>query len=161
MEGSIWNSSTDGENLAGFLRSFKRLRARGDDTIIHALNFHLSNGNPEGDDLEYVGRLLNAPEVSSPKLGLLKQFLTEEFNSYNSSDKGQTLDVQERLPVSRDLGGIDLDPAMLNLKVEQHGRKDFLLLTSDQVENFHINGLVPVIIDVMPINDLSAVLGVK
>ena len=53
---------------------------------------------------------------------------------------------------SSPVGGIDLDAEYLNLKVERDGNGIPLPLPFQPVETIHVNGLVPVIINIMPVN---------
>ncbi len=49
-------------------------------------------------------------------------------------------------------GGIDFDPSKLNLQIKRDGRGVPLPLPQQNLENININGLYPVIINIMPIN---------
>ena len=50
------------------------------------------------------------------------------------------------------VGGIDFDPSKLNLQIKRDGRGVPLPLPQQNLENININGLYPVIINIMPIN---------
>jgi len=61
---------------------------------------------------------------------------------------------------SKKKGGIDLNPAHLDLQIKRDGSGVPLPLLQQPIENMHIEGFVPVIINVTPIMNLPMLLGV-
>ena len=49
-----------------------------------------------------------------------------------------------------DLGGIDMNSTNLDLQIKRDGRGVPLPLSQQNLDNIHINGLVPVILDITP-----------
>lgn len=49
-------------------------------------------------------------------------------------------------------GGIDFDPKLLNLQIKRNGRGVPLSLPQQDLEHINIEGLYPVIINILPIN---------
>jgi len=61
---------------------------------------------------------------------------------------------------AKDLGGIDLNPAKLDLETKGEG-VEFNLPTPAELENMEINGLTPIIFNITPITNLPLFLGAK
>ena len=59
-------------------------------------------------------------------------------------------------------GGIDLTPENLNLIIKRNGNSDIpQMLTPEQLQRFKINDLTPIIINIQPVNNLPAFLGIQ
>ncbi len=56
-------------------------------------------------------------------------------------------------------GGIDLNPALLDLQIKRDGNGVPLPLPMQPIENMHIEGFLPIIINVTPITNLPLLLG--
>jgi phosphomannomutase len=59
----------------------------------------------------------------------------------------------------KEYGGINLDPNLLDLQIKRDGNGVPLPLTDQAIENMHIEGFIPVIINVTPITNLPLMLG--
>ncbi len=62
-------------------------------------------------------------------------------------------------PVAEPPGGIDLNPALLDLQIKRDGNGVPLPLPQQPIETMHIDGFLPVIINITPISNLPLVLG--
>ena len=67
---------------------------------------------------------------------------------------------QERLPPVDWIGGINLNPALLDLQIKRDGNGIPLPITQQPIGNMKIEGFIPVIINVTPVN-LPLLLGVN
>ena len=56
-------------------------------------------------------------------------------------------------------GGIDLDPTTMNMEIKRDGKGAPMPTFNAPVENIHIDGLLPVIINITPIIDIQMLLG--
>lgn len=56
-------------------------------------------------------------------------------------------------------GGIDLNPALLDLQIRRDGNGVPLPLPQQPIENMHIEGFLPIIINVTPVTNLPMLLG--
>src|SRR6185436_8782849 len=59
----------------------------------------------------------------------------------------------------QNVGGIDLNPALLDLQIKRDGNGIPLPLPQQPLQQMHIEGFVPVIINVTPIANLPVILG--
>jgi len=85
---------------------------------------------------------------------------------YDGQKKSTGLEVNFRvrkdaamLTDEKPVGGIDFNPANLNLKINHDENGKPLPLTPQQIENINLDGLTPVIINIMPITDIPMLLG--
>ncbi|MEK6713234.1 MAG: hypothetical protein AABY41_03465, partial [Nitrospirota bacterium] len=62
-------------------------------------------------------------------------------------------------PKKKNFGGIDLNPALLDLQIKRDGNGVPLPLPMQPIENMHIDGFLPVIINIVPITNLPLLLG--
>jgi hypothetical protein len=60
---------------------------------------------------------------------------------------------------AKDLGGIDFRYDQLDLQIKRDADGVPLPLQMQDVEDIHINGLVPIIIDIKPMTNLPLLLG--
>ncbi|MBZ0166502.1 MAG: hypothetical protein K8I00_06815, partial [Candidatus Omnitrophica bacterium] len=59
----------------------------------------------------------------------------------------------------QDVGGIDLNPNLLELQIEGNGLELNIPVNNPNIEHIRIEGLLPVIINVTPITNLPVILG--
>ncbi|MEK7679901.1 MAG: hypothetical protein AAB356_06895, partial [Deltaproteobacteria bacterium] len=74
---------------------------------------------------------------------------------------GEGVDVSSS-PMTGDMftkGGIDLNPALLDLQIRRDGNGVPLPLPQQPIENMHIEGFLPIIINVTPLTNLPLLLG--
>jgi len=60
-----------------------------------------------------------------------------------------------------DVGGINLNPALLDLTIKRDGNGVPLPMTPDEMKSIQIDGFLPIIINVTPISNLPLLLGVS
>ncbi len=60
---------------------------------------------------------------------------------------------------AKEVGGIDLNPALLDLQIKRDGNGAPLPLLQQPIENMHIEGFLPIIINVTPLTNLPLLLG--
>jgi hypothetical protein len=84
---------------------------------------------------------------------------------YPIKDKVENIDVtnDETRDTSGSFtkGGIDLNPALLDLQIKRDGNGVPLLLPQQPIETMRIDGFVPIIINITPISDLLLLLGLE
>ncbi len=74
---------------------------------------------------------------------------------------GTTSDTDRAMAGTRDeVGGIDLNPELLDLQIRRDERGIPLPLFEQPLGEMNIQGFIPVIINVTPINNLPLLLGV-
>ena len=56
-------------------------------------------------------------------------------------------------------GGIDLNPALLDLQIKRDGNGIPLPVNQQPIHNMKIDGFIPIIINVTPISNLPLILG--
>lgn len=61
----------------------------------------------------------------------------------------------------RKVGGIDLNPANLNLQIKRDGKGVPLPIQFQDLQNINVNGFLPVIIKITPISNLPLLLGIN
>ena len=92
----------------------------------------------------------------------------DHFNASSSplEEQGQGARVKEPGIASdeirmtnKEVGGIDLNPALLDLQIKRDGNDVPLPLPMQPIENMHIDGFLPVIINITPISNLPMLLG--
>ncbi len=100
-------------------------------------------------EIDVIVNRLGATSASSP--------VTE---SRQSSDVSRQLKTDDgRLMTSP--GGIDLNPALLDLQIKRDGNGVPLPLPLQPIKDMHIEGFLPVIINVTPITNLPLLLGIS
>ncbi len=73
-------------------------------------------------------------------------------------DKNSEIKAQSAQPTN---GGIDLNPATMNMQIKRDGNGVPLPLNLQPIDNINIEGFQPIIINVAPINNLPLLLGIK
>jgi len=68
---------------------------------------------------------------------------------------GQLESIDEDKWKVREVGGIDFNPANLNLQVKQEGKGVNIPSTQSSFKNIDVEGLIPVIIHIVPFTNLS------
>ena len=61
--------------------------------------------------------------------------------------------------VQKDVGGIDLNPALLDLQIKRDANGVPLPLPMQPIERMNIEGFIPVIINITPVTNLPLLLG--
>jgi hypothetical protein len=69
--------------------------------------------------------------------------------------------VQEPVGEVQPPGGIDLNPALLDLQIKRDGNGVPLPIPMQPIETMHIDGFLPVIINIVPITNLPTLLGLE
>jgi hypothetical protein len=70
----------------------------------------------------------------------------------------RTIEVTDKAKVGKELGGIDLNPNLFEIETKGDGKLEFPKLKT-LPQDFNINGLMPVIINITPISNLPFLLG--
>jgi phosphoglucomutase len=60
---------------------------------------------------------------------------------------------------SENVGGIDLNPALLDIQIKRDGNGVPLPLPQQPIQNMHIHGFMPVIINITPLSNMPLLLG--
>ncbi len=97
----------------------------------------------------------------------LSKLMRTEKNS--KGGVGQVINTVQRLAAnigaapatSSPLGGIDLNPALLNLQIRRDGSGVPLPVQQQPIQNMNIEGFLPVIINITPIPNLPMLLGMS
>jgi hypothetical protein len=86
---------------------------------------------------------------------------TFQVNSLEIFDEQHSALEAEKMSASLPMipGGIDLNPALLDLQIKRDGNGVPLPLPLQPIENMHIDGFLPVIINIVPIANLPLLLG--
>ncbi len=84
------------------------------------------------------------------------QVIQEKLSSVDSAMLG---DVATSSSVQENPGGIDFNPNLLELQIEGEGSDFNLQINNTNLEQIHIEGLLPVIINITPITNLPFILG--
>jgi len=82
---------------------------------------------------------------------------TSSPDSEKSGDRAMAAAVPEKGPV----GGIDLNPALLDMQIKRDGLGVPLPISDQPIENMNIGGFIPIIINVTPVVDLPLIMGFK
>ncbi|MBF0384700.1 MAG: phosphopyruvate hydratase [Candidatus Omnitrophica bacterium] len=61
----------------------------------------------------------------------------------------------------RNVGGINLNPALLDMQIKRDGNGVPLPINMQQIQNMQIEGFIPVIINIMPVQNLPLLLGLE
>lgn len=98
------------------------------------------------------------------KLGDVEQ--PEKVNEGDKGPKDESMEatIQPQATSNKqpqDVGGIDLNPAMMNLKIKRDGNGVPLPLEMQGSEMMDVNGFYPVIINVVPVTNLPLILGIN
>jgi len=119
----------------------------------------------DGSESRIIGRMgIVIPDSENRLKGLeeAEKQLKEAIKKYNSKRNAKDSDKDNAMfgvEQSRELGGIDLNPTLLNLK-EQGDSLEINLPTIDiNLENMTIDGVVPVIQSITPIYNMQFLLG--
>ncbi len=72
--------------------------------------------------------------------------------SGESSRRGQDIATPAQVQNDKNLGGINFDPDLVNLQIKRDVEGVPLPVPQQNLENISIEGLYPVIINIMPIN---------
>ena len=94
-------------------------------------------------------------------------FLQQNLQEYNAVQAGEGWDltkvgvgvVSSPLEGQQNIGGINLNPGLLDLQVKRDGTGVPLPLPQQPVQQLHIEGFVPLIINVTPVTNLPLLLG--
>ena len=113
-------------------------------------------GIQEGDtSIRDFEEFLAQTEGYLTQIGDQSMIVKEDNSSADPDDSG--VDVSG----TRELGGIDLNPTMLNLEIERDGNGVILPVSQQPILNINIEGLTPIIINVAPITNLQIMLGLS
>ncbi len=120
------------------------------------------------------GAFSNRPSLRQPVLsrlgGKVSLDLPNSFNGYNITNNvfhvggelkaSSSLDDKKSGAAKDNLGGIDLNPALYRLRIKRddHGVPLPMLQQSVDVQDIKIDGLFPVIINIVPVKSLPGVL---
>ena len=124
-----------------------------------------ATSSPMGEDeRDIIDRMV----VDSQMPGSLSSVKRQERDSLgegvviNTSPYDEIVDnmpVSGSSPASKEVGGIDLNSALLDLQIKRDGNGVPLPLPMQPIENMHIEGFLPVIINVTPVTNLPLLLG--
>ena len=124
-----------------------------------------ATSSPLGEDeRDIIDRMV----VDSQMPGSLSSVKRQERDSLgegvviNTSPYDEIVDnmlVSGSSPARKKVGGIDLNPALLDLQIKRDGNGVPLPLPMQPIENMHIEGFLPVIINVTPVTNLPLLLG--
>ena len=96
----------------------------------------------------------------------LKRGLQEIIDRRNENGEAAMMGQEQILEPQRadrknlnDVGGIDLNPANLNLHIKRDGNGIALPIEFQDVSNINVNGFTPVIINIQPVSNLPLLLG--
>ena len=98
-------------------------------------------------DLTRVRPIKQSDEVDDSSLDLL-------------DDTSIEVDEEDKAMISKNPGGIDLNPAYLNLEIKRDGKGIPLPINLQPIKDMHIDGFVPIIINVTPVHDIPLLLGI-
>lgn len=105
-------------------------------------------------------RASRGTEVWSPDLSdlnnLIRSFEIKMKIGIPSGFDPAMVSREERV---NNVGGIDLNPALLDLQIKRDGNGIPLPLTDQPLEEMHIEGFIPIILNVTPITNLPLLLG--
>ncbi len=132
---------------------------------------------------EFVPQTLpNGTATAIPIRGTFNTLLAQFLNTYKINPKDITAQQEEGtnnwfiygppitnekkiLPPKKiaknDLGGIDLHPENLNMKIEKDADGGIMPIAPQVIENINIKGFTPVIIEVAPVTNLPVLIGFK
>ncbi|MBF0385154.1 MAG: hypothetical protein HQL27_04715, partial [Candidatus Omnitrophica bacterium] len=108
--------------------------------------------NISAEDREFFRVASNWQEVKPRYLSLLDTYINE------LEGKDNMMASQSKKP--DEVGGINLNPALLDMIIKRDGNGVPLPLTPVEIQNLSVDGFLPVIISVTPITDLPLLLGV-
>jgi len=83
-------------------------------------------------------------------------------NMGGEGDSGEGRGASSPVSVSaekKEVGGIDFSADILNLQIKRNGQGIPLPVEMQDIENIHIQGLIPIIINITPMNNLPTLLG--
>jgi hypothetical protein len=103
--------------------------------------------------------LINKTEAVDIQDGIRKR---ERPPSIESLVKEMQADLQKQVKAdnAQSYGGINLDPAMLNMEIKRDGKGIVLPANQQPIFNMNLDGLMPVIINVTPAN-MAMLLGLN
>src|SRR5262249_46279452 len=103
---------------------------------------------------EVFGREIPALENHLVKSLLEGKTIAQSLNSFGTTDKASTATETEKV------GGIDLNPALLNLQIKRDGNGIPLPIEMQPIRDMKIDGFVPLIINITPIMSVPMLLGI-
>jgi len=114
------------------------------------------------NDITIVTQALSKPfmdDSSRKYLEHINLYLSSVKNSYSLQkvldQPGDNAVIAQQPTITQDkVGGIDLNPANLNMQIKRDGNGVVLPLEMQDVENIQVEGFVPVIIEIVPITTL-------
>ncbi len=106
--------------------------------------------NTVGEEFDRLGN-----ETTDPNLVLDEVRMAGEGVDVSSSPASNEIRDTSDAP-----GGIDLNPALLDLQIKRDGNGVPLPLPMQPIEHMHIEGFLPIIINVTPITNLPLLLGI-
>ncbi|MBI5149870.1 MAG: hypothetical protein HZA28_03765 [Candidatus Omnitrophica bacterium] len=96
--------------------------------------------------------------IAGDQIRMIRPASSPVGNSHQLSDISlQPMTDDRRLTTNP--GGIDLNPALLDLQIKRDGNGVPLPLPQQPIETMHIDGFVPIIINITPIPNLPMLLG--
>ena len=96
------------------------------------------------------------PDVDMPTV----QKGLDIYATYQRLDSSAGVD---NATLTREVGGINLrmDPAVLDFQIKRDGNGILLPVAQQNLENIHLDGLYPIILDIQLITDLPGLVGRK
>jgi phosphomannomutase len=96
------------------------------------------------------------PYVSTVKSEELAETISQRINELDpNKDLGSSPVVDE----NKEVGGINLNPALLDLQIKRDGNGVPLPVNLQPIQQMHIDGFIPIIIHVTPVVNLPQMLG--
>ncbi len=93
---------------------------------------------------------LNIPAVNNVLVAQSKMLKPPSAQKKVSAADAPAVRVTQN--TQRQYGGIDFDPSKMNLQIKRNGRGVPLPLPQQNIEQINIQGLVPIIINIVPVN---------
>ena len=94
-------------------------------------------------------------------MGFEVSFKAFNLAPLNSEEKNPSSSASGETIITNDVGGIDLNPEMLDLNTQSHNIDFNVPVNLQELENMPINGLTPVIINIAPIMNINMLFGAE
>jgi hypothetical protein len=117
-------------------------------------HFYVSHLNPQNHFAqETLIVFLDTGNTGLESPNVVRNF-PKDFKNKLGLDSAMNIMTVAQNPYKSDLGGIDMNAANLNLQIKRDGRGVPLSISQQDLEHIHLEGLVPIILDIKPANNL-------
>lgn len=108
---------------------------------------------------QILANFLNTQNISTTNISVRQVEGTNKWLVYGPQTAEKEKSPSAQAKQKSDLGGIDLHPENLNMKIQKNDEGGIIPIAPQVIENINIKGFTPVIIEIAPVKNLPVLIG--